>query len=312
MNAKIIKSKRGGLKIKFSLLFLLSIFFHIFLFNISFLYYTNSQKNYAIFSKLFKNDKNTDMYYDLAVNINQNDKKDYKDRTILSDRDSKGTGKLTKEKGQNWLSDSTTFEKKGVKDSNLSNNKSESGTKDKTTNILISKNYILYKIRITKDFLKSRINEKVNDIRGNSYRNRVPDIGDFTKANSIFYSNNDHFSLNTKKYKNFEYFNHMKNKIRSNWNFPIMANSTLPKLTAPGRTKVSMITRVQIVYTYFVLNRNGDVIKIKKVGSNANEIIDDSCIDAIKNSKTFGPVPSDVIGDDDYFEIFWTFGVYPN
>ncbi len=135
---------------------------------------------------------------------------------------------------------------------------------------------------------------------------RIPDKKGITLENAIFYSNTRQFSFNTKKFKDFEYFRKMKQKIANHWFPPIMANS-LSTGYIPGRTSVRVIAS-QEVRTYFILNRQGDVLKVVLVDSRGNTHLDESCIDAIRNSKNFGPVPEDIPGEE--VVIPFIFGYY--
>ena len=137
---------------------------------------------------------------------------------------------------------------------------------------------------------------------GNDEFNKIPDRYTMSRANALYYSNDGLFSFNTQKFKDFEYFQAMKNKISSNWYPPLAANFSMGASynaatngITPGRLRVMAIPS-QDVKIYFTMNRNGDVIDVEIVDSLGNTSLDRSCIDSIRNSKTFGPVPNDIPG----------------
>jgi outer membrane biosynthesis protein TonB len=45
------------------------------------------------------------------------------------------------------------------------------------------------------------------------------------------------------------------------------------------------------------MNRSGDILKVKLIDSNGNKSLDESCMDAIRLSKSFGAVPEDIKGE---------------
>jgi TonB family protein len=56
------------------------------------------------------------------------------------------------------------------------------------------------------------------------------------------------------------------------------------------------------------MNRQGDVVEVEILDSMGNKSLDGSCLDAIRYSKNFGPVPDDIKGD--HVLIPFIFGYY--
>ncbi len=199
---------------------------------------------------------------DIIVNINQNDERNIRDKTLLSDRDSTARGYITKEKGDRWLNNSLDFH---LKRGRTSVGQSMTYTKPiKVSNVILNE-----KSEIAL-FIRKYIPPK--DIYGNegtSYNIRIPDKNDITMKNAIFYSNTGEFSYNTAKFKNFKYFKAMKEKIASNWFLPGMTNVafggynpvTRTFSTARGYERYLSIPS-QRVKIFFTMNRRGDVLKV--------------------------------------------------
>ena len=135
-----------------------------------------------------------------------------------------------------------------------------------------------------------------------------------SRENALFYSSDGRFSFNTVKFKDFKYFKNMKDKIASNWYPPLMANSIVQGYNplsgeyAPGYTRIMAIPS-QEVKMVFVLNKKGDIIHIQILDSLGNKPLNASCYDAIRLSKSFGPVPKDLFKGE-VLVIPFIFGYY--
>jgi len=237
---------------------------------------------------------------DIIVNINQDDIRDIKNSTLLSDRDSSAKGYITKEQGDRWLNNSLEFKMKsgaGGGDGRIST----SGSGDK---IKASENgdvTVKYGTTGTGSSGSSGNN-------GNAANMAIPDRNSITMKNAIFYSNSGMFSFNTAKFKNFTYFKNMKDRIASNWYPPLLANAALGGF-APGSMRIMAIPN-QKVKICFIMNREGDIVRVELVDSMGNQPLDDSCMDAIKMSRSFGKVPDDIKGE--FIMIPFIFGYYAN
>ncbi len=276
-------------EINFSLVFLISLFIHIVFTLVLFFPVYNDY----LWKKSLRDD--SAIGRDIIVNINQDKKKVVSRKTLLSDKDSAAKGFITKEKGDNWLNNYRDFAiLRGSQGVSKYAQKSMK-MRDKT-GILITDNSNLI-VSLMKEEMGNMLGE-----RGVSEFTRIPDRNSFTRQNSIFYSNDGTFSFNTKKFKPFKYFKKMKDKIASNWYPPLLANAVIygyNPLTgsyAPGRLRIMAIPN-QMVKLYFTMNRNGDVLDVAIVESMGNHYLDSSCLDSVKNSKSFGKVPKELKGD---------------
>lgn len=234
---------------------------------------------------------------DIIVNINQDDKRVITRDTLLSDRDSSAKGYITKEKGSRWLNNSLVFKlnkasapSKGTRSSGGGRSKSlPSGDADALVTIMSG-------------YSSGRTGGGNSSAAGFA----IPDKNDITMKNAIYYSNTGSFSFNTAKFKDFNYFRSMKDKIASNWYPPMMANARIGGY-APGSMKINAIPN-QKVKLYFVMDRSGQVIRVELLESMGNMPLDASCLDAIRMSANFGKVPDGIEGE--YILIPFIFGYY--
>lgn len=235
---------------------------------------------------------------DIIVNKNQDDTRDMNKNTLLSDRDSTAKGFITPEKGDRWLNNSREFRLKKGLNKQVSGAAGSTGEKftqsDKESEIVLR----IYKAGSSGSSGSDGMFDKV----------AIPDKNDITMKNAIFYSNGGLFSFNTAKFKNFTYFKNMKDKIASYWYPPIFGNAIIGGYS-PGSGGVRIKTiPSQHVKLYFIMNRNGDIQKVEIVDSYGNKPLDDSCLDAVRMSKSFGKVPDDLKGE--HIVIPFIFGYY--
>ena len=225
------------------------------------------------------------LFRDITVNINQNDQRRITERTMLSDRDSTESGYITRERGDNWLNNSRYFNMRPGRAGDGSPARGKEGSRMEELTSERSRVYVYL----------GRGGRRRASVKGtDATRITIPDRDDITKKNAIYYSNSGLFSFNTAKFKDFEYFRKMKDRIANHWHPPLLANSSIGGW-APGRTRIMAIPS-QYVKIAFVLNRQGDVVSVHLVDSLGNRPLDESCIDAIRNSKSFGPVPDSLKG----------------
>ena len=288
---------KDQIKINLSLLVIMSFFLHIIFFTAYVLPDIAGLASYLAYKK--KDNQLFPGIRDIIVNANQDDQRDITRATLLSDRDSTAKGFITQEAGDRWLNNSLEFKmRKGEKEVDSKGRVASSGEKsqvsDKDSEIVLR----IYKRGVN---VRSGSTSNFNDIA-------IPDRNNITLKNAIYYSNSGLFSFNTAKYKNFEYFKNMKDKIASNWYPPMMANSIIGSYT-PGYMRINTIP-AQKVKLYFLMNRNGDILKVELVDSNGNKYLDESCLDAIRLSKSFGAVPDDIKGEP--ILILFMFGYYTN
>jgi hypothetical protein len=245
---------------------------------------------------------------DIIVNINQDDRRVVTPETLLSDRDSAAKGYITKKTGNRWLNNSLDFRVlKGSKAQGRGEKSAASGSgRDR--------------VMVSDDSEMTAVIER-NDGAGSQAGNYgifdetlIPDKNDVNRENALFYSSDGRFSFNTVKFKDFKYFMDMKSKIASNWYPPLMANAIISGYNpfsgayTPGTTRIMAIPS-QEVKMVFVLNKKGDIIHIQILDSLGQKPLNASCYDAIRLSKSFGPVPKDQLKGD-VLVIPFIFGYY--
>ena len=257
-------------------------------------YMNNKKKDNSLFSGR-----------DIIVNTNQDDKREPDNRTLLSDRDSSAKGFITREQGDRWLNNSLEFRlKKGTQKQQSGAAGFSTGEKSRIANKDSEIQLRIYKSGSTSN---TGNNGMFNDVA-------IPDKNSVTLKNAIFYSTSGTFSFNTAKFKNFTYFKTMKDKIASNWYPPLLANASIgggynaaTGSYTPGSVRIMAIPG-QNVKLYFVMNRTGEIQKVEILDSYGNKPLDESCLDAIRLSKTFGKVPDDIKGE--FILIPFIFGYY--
>ena len=275
-------------EIRFDLLLLISFFMHV----IVIVSFFVAQMQYGIFSK-----EQVDSIFqgrDIIVNINQDDIKEINKNTLLSDKTSRAKGYITKEKGNRWLNNSLDFKmQKGVRQLGKGGAASSASAKEK---LMVAQDNTEYTITFFKE-----ITGGIPEFEGESDFTRIPDKYSITPKNALFFTSDGFFSFNTLKFKPFEYFKKMKDKVASNWHPPLLANAVIYGYNpmtgsmAPGRMRI-MAVPTQDIKVYFTMDRDGNVLDIVLVDSLGNKAIDDSCIDAIRLSKNFGKVPDEIKG----------------
>lgn len=308
------------IELKFHYVLALSLFLHILAGSFMALPFVFDPEKASKFYESIHNEslKNT-VIRDVIVNINQDDQEVVTRQTRLSDRSSTAKGHLSEKKGDTWLNNSRDFK---ASEQSVQTEKTTPQSQ-KIQKMLISENDVSYSITFyeEKEFIDQNNDqqksqkEQVNDAKqikeaqkfnGKSVWGKIPDSKGVNLANAIYYSNSRQFSFNTQKFSNFNYFKNMKDKIAENWNPPIAAN-TLSNGYIPGRVRIRTIGS-QEIKLYFTMDRSGEVQKVVILDSMGNEYLDQSCIDAIEDSKNFGPVPKEIDGEE--IVIPFIFGFY--
>lgn len=289
---------RDRYSINLSLFVLISFFLHAVLFTAFIL--PDSDGIFSLFNDSAKRKKSI-TGRDIIVNINQDDIRDIRNSTLLSDRDSTAKGFITKEQGDRWLNNSLEFKMKsgaGGGDGRIAT----SGSGDK---IKASDNGDI-SVKYGTTGAGGGGNSGSN---GNAANMAIPDKNSITMENAIFYSSSGMFSFNTAKFKNFDYFKKMKDRIASNWYPPLPSRGDHYSTFAPGITRIMPIVS-QEVKICFIMNRDGDIVRVELVDSLGNKPLEDSCMDAIRLSKSFGKVPDDIKGE--FIMIPFIFGYHVN
>lgn len=276
-------------EIRFDLVLLISFFMH----TIVVISFFIAQVRYGVFAK----QQDTGLLFkgrDIIVNINQDNIADINKNTLLSDKTSKAKGYVTKEKGDRWLNNSLDFTmQKGVRQLGKGGIASSKAAEDK---IMVSQENTEYIISFFKEEAGG-----IPEFEGDSEFTRIPDKYSINPKNALFFSSDGFFSFNTVKFKPFEYFKNMKDKVAANWHPPLLANAVIygyDPMTgslAPGRMRI-MAVPTQDIKLYFTMDRDGNVLYVVLVDSLGNKAIDESCIDAIRLSRNFGKVPEEIKG----------------
>ena len=231
---------------------------------------------------------------DIIVNINEDNRRVETPETLLSDRDSSAKGYITKKAGNRFLNNSLDFRALKGSRSRGKGQRANASSSGRERIHLADDSEIVVTIN-----RNASIGGEPGD-NGIFDEIQIPDKNDVTRENAIFYTNDGRFSFNTVKFKDFKFFKNMKDRIASNWFPPLMANSIVQGYNplsgeyAPGFTRIMAIPS-QEVKMVFVLNRNGDIIHIQILDSLGNKPLNESCYDAIRLSKSFGPVPKDLL-----------------
>lgn len=258
---------------------------------------------------------------DIVANANENEKENFNQETLLSEKDSSGSGFITRKKGDTFLNNSLDFSMRSVRSS-------QSGSANSAVPVSLPKmdvkeEDVSSKPDVEMDpegitFLPMKNNPAAPSVAGakvESEWTKIPDKKGISRENAIFISNDGMFSFNSKKFTDYRYFRDMKAKISSNWYPPIAGNAYMMSSAnqygsyTPGYTRLMTIPS-QEVRLFFRMKRSGDVVDVVVVDSGGSQSLVDSCVDSIKNSKSFGDVPEDVTGET--VVINFIFGYYTN
>ena len=295
------KKNKNFKELRLSFFLLISFFLHFILsLSLILLFYEKLLTWREELKNIFNQSKN------IIVNLNQDYKKKISSDPLLSDQNSESKGYLTLKKGDRWLNNSLDFSfGSQIKSKEQIKTKAVSKKKSSQDPNQIS-------LTLKDGFINKNNSKKVSDQKPKS-QFAIPDKDGITKENAIYYSNQNNFSFNTVKFKNFAYFKAMKDKIASNWYPPLMANASISGYNpitntyTPGTMRIMAIPS-QEVKIYFRINRQGSILDVYLIDSEQNESLDKSCLEAIKTSKNFGQVPKDLKGE--VIGIPFIFGYY--
>jgi hypothetical protein len=244
---------------------------------------------------------------DIVVNINEDDKLIETADMLLSEKTSSARGHLTEKRGDTFLNNSLDFRlpRQAVKGSGTTGAANSSGKSSlPVMNNSIAQNSSAQDTDDPDAITIMPLNRSIYGGGSEAVESewmKIPDKMGINRNNALYLSNDGVFSYNTKKFADFKYFRDMKNKISSNWFPPPMANNYLQEgankygYYTPGYTRTHLIPS-QEVRLYFRMNRSGDIIDVVLMENNGSAVLIDSCMDAIRNSKSFGPVPDDIKG----------------
>jgi len=103
-----------------------------------------------------------------------------------------------------------------------------------------------------------------------------------TKTGSEDLSDSDTISLDTKNYKYFSYFNHIKRKVELVWEYPKQAGMQ------------GMSGKLQLKFT---LQKDGELLKVVLLRSTGYKILDDAAMAALKAAGPYNPFPKTIKKD---------------
>jgi hypothetical protein len=215
---------------------------------------------------------------------------DFKDKSVkdqikaLSDEDAAGSGGLTEKEGFHALSPFYQF----ILGNNMASSSPQQPAEDKK-----SKEDDVYEVGIFKsDPLVKNTPQVSNKARPSSQgqESMIPANYRFQQDFLFRWDGSRSISIPRKQLAGYHYFKSMLRKIESsffppgggNFAYRDSAGLMIREGILPGESKV-----------VFMLNDAGDVIDIKQVGSQGQEIVDRACLDSIKG-QNFGPVPPEV------------------
>ena len=307
-------------EIQFRLALFFSIVLHLFLTGFIAVPYIMDPAKSSQLRELFKNENS--QLRDVIVNINADDLEIESPYTLFSERSSSAQGHMSEDKGDTWLNNSQTFSSPRQSSGKRIINESlipqflyskENATYEVALSRQSESEHPIIEILERRDEQSRRGNQNEDMVRLQENPSlelsewaKIPDIKGFTPDNALFLSSDRRpIAFNTKKFQDFEYFRNMKQQIGNNWFPPTLSN--MRHYYAGGYTQSRLIAS-QEVYLYFVMNRAGDVLSVKLVQSKGNQYLDQSCIDAVTNSKNFGPVPASIEGEK--IVIPFIFGFY--
>jgi len=273
----------AAIKMNLSFLIIISFFIHMMTIAVIVMPDISGQKIFEALSATQQNGGGRMVKVKIGENINQNYKREITEQTFLSNKDSAQQGFLTRGKDAKWYSETTDLKIAETGDGKSGNN---TRTVKAGSQKIILANESEIAIHINKN--------KGQGASGHGSFNelKLPQPNQMSRQNTLFFSNSGLFSLSTVEFKHYEFAKRVVDRVASNWYPPVMANVALRGYAA-GYTRIMAIPP-QEVRAYFVINENGDVVKTGILDSYGNKSLDESCTDAIKFSKNFGPVPDDL------------------
>lgn len=144
---------------------------------------------------------------------------------------------------------------------------------------------------------------------------KIPLSMEFQKESALSWNRYGEPVIPTLHYKNYPYFRNMLGKIQDHWAPP--GGNPYPAATddfhsmnpgIPGRTTFQAVPS-QEVETVFILDADGNVVDSKVISSLGYQSLDSSILDAIKDSKNFGPPPPELLKNG-FFTMSITFTIY--
>jgi|GEM_PF-1119266 len=274
--------------IHYSLILIISFFIHIFIVSSLLL----PDRKLVFKPEIPKNqsfDSSSKKLY-IAVNINQDSVRQLKKTSFISDKNSSAKGYLSKDVKKSTNSKQNSHLLKSWWGKHFFGDffgKGRKGHKKEKNQILNDRSHVIVNL-----LRKGNQKNFHNDLMGYIKKLKIKS-NNMSLKNSIFFTNTKQFSLNTvkyNKYRDYQFFKGVVEKISENWHPPAMANT---KLYGYGGNITIKAINDQVVKLFYVIDRKGKVVYIKIVDSRGNSYLDQSCLEAFKLSKKFNNVPQE-------------------
>ena len=245
------------------------------------------------FEKIAKDFLKEDKLLPVAIeNITSKEEEiDKKNSLYMSNKFHKAQGKLTKDAGFSSLSNQDKLIKNSNSTQSIHKKREEA---KKYLRVLSNEKENIFKVNLWKNFQHKKNPNTKKILTPRTYL-KIPNSYEFKYKNAFSWDANGEPLLPTFHYKNFDYIRAMVNKIRQHWYPP--GGSPIPIDYQP-RYAGSFTYRVippQVVGVIFMLDIHGNVLDTTIRESLGYDILNQSIIDAIKNSGNFGKPPSDFL-----------------
>ena len=209
------------------------------------------------------------------------EKPDILENLYRSDRDAEARGRITKNKGFRWLSGQDEL-KYGYKIDHKIYDQN-----DVHIATIINPKNSLYKFFFNKKKYQTP--------------NKIPDSYQFNYDHAFSWNREGLPQIPSYHHKHFRYIRSMMEKIRYHWSPP--GGFPTPVYTdryhkgqyyAPGYLRMRLFPPQEIDIV-FMLDKEGYVVDIKVFRSGGYHNLDNSIVEAISNSKNFGPPPKEML-----------------
>lgn len=224
----------------------------------------------------------------IVENPESQEKEKTPDQGYISDESRQGKGSLTRDKGFELLSP--------YRDLSYAQRRKREREK------LLQSKYATRPLYL--DFTKLKDIDLWGYEQGRDKHTRIPENYKFRKHEALSFSKTGLPVIPTIYDKHAKYFKNMIDKIQNNFAppggspYPVYGDNyhSSSHGYVPGRTSFQSFP-AQIVYSLFMLDRQGNVIDSKISKSKGYQSLDKACLDAIGYSKNFGPPPKELLKD---------------
>lgn len=129
---------------------------------------------------------------------------------------------------------------------------------------------------------------------------RIPENYRFQYREALSWDRFGYPQIPSIRYKYFEFFKNMLDKIQSNWAppggnpYPVYGDEYHSIQPVPGRVRFQTFPGQEIKIA-FMLDPDGNVLDVRLISSLGYKSLDASCIEAIRRAGNFGKVPPDLL-----------------